>query len=98
MKFCYNTSPESISHYDFCYNRSFAFLKQSKDLDLSYKTDLDFFDCFERKQTLSYNRRNTVFFCKEVFAVEAPHICGAPVAQLVKCWPTDLVIPGLSPI
>ena len=25
-----------------------------------FKTDLDFWDCFERKITLSYNQRNTV--------------------------------------
>ena len=36
------------------------FLNNSKDLDLSYKTDLDFLDCFGREISLSYNRRNTV--------------------------------------
>ena len=35
------------------------FLNNPKDLDLSYKMDLDLWDCFGRK-TLSYNRRNTV--------------------------------------
>ena len=29
-------------------------------LATSYKTDLDLWDCFGRKKTLSYNRRNTV--------------------------------------
>ena len=36
------------------------FLNISKDLDPSYKMDLDFWDCFGRKKTLSYNRRNMV--------------------------------------
>ena len=35
-------------------------LNNPKDLDLSYKTDLDFWDYFERKKTSSHNRRNTV--------------------------------------
>ena len=37
-----------------------SFLNNPKDLDPSFKTDLDLWDCFERKKTLSYNRRNTV--------------------------------------
>ena len=37
------------------------FLNNSKDLDPFYKTDLDLWDCFGRKKTLSYNRRNAVF-------------------------------------
>ena len=36
------------------------FLNNPKDLDLSYKMDLDLSDCFGREKTLSYNRRNTV--------------------------------------
>ena len=36
------------------------FLNNHKDLDRSYKMDLDLWDCFGRKKTLSYNRRNTV--------------------------------------
>ena len=36
------------------------FLNNPKDLDLSYKTDIDLWDCFGRKKTLSYNRRNMV--------------------------------------
>ena len=36
------------------------FLNDPKDLDPSYKTDLDLCDCFGRKKTPSYNRRNTV--------------------------------------
>ena len=35
------------------------FLNNPKDLDPSYKTDLDLWDCFGRKKTQSYNRRNT---------------------------------------
>ena len=36
------------------------FLNSPKDLDPSYKMDLDFWDCFGRKQkTVSYTRRNT---------------------------------------
>ena len=29
-------------------------------LDLSYKMDLDFWDCFGREKTLSYNQNNMV--------------------------------------
>ena len=36
------------------------FLNNPKDLDLSCKMDLDLLDCFGRKKTASYNRRNTV--------------------------------------
>ena len=36
------------------------FLNNPQDLDLSYKLDLDFWDCFGRKKTLSYNQRNAV--------------------------------------
>ena len=34
----------------FCYNTRFTLFKQPKDQDLSYKTDLDFLDCFGRKK------------------------------------------------
>ena len=34
-------------------------LNNPKDLDLCYKTDLDFWDCFGRKNS-SYNQRNTI--------------------------------------
>ena len=37
-----------------------SFLNNPKDLDPSYKTDLDFWDCLGRIKTRSYNRRNTV--------------------------------------
>ena len=36
------------------------FLNNPKDLDPSYKTDLDFWDCFGSNKNPSYNRRNTV--------------------------------------
>ena len=39
---------------------SFTLPKNPKDLDQYYKTDLDFEDCFGRKKTLTYDRRNTV--------------------------------------
>ena len=41
------------------------FLNNPKDLDPSYKMDLDFWDCFGRKKTLSYNQRNTVITYKK---------------------------------
>ena len=39
-------------------------LNNPKDLDPSYKMDLDLWDCFGRKITLSYNRRNMVALTK----------------------------------
>ena len=33
----------------FCYNTNYTFLTNRKDLDPSYKTDLDLWDCFGRK-------------------------------------------------
>ena len=38
----------------------FLFQNNSKDLDLSYKTDLDLWDCFGKDKSLSYNQRNMV--------------------------------------
>ena len=43
-----------------CCNKTFTFQNNPKDLDPSFKTDLDFGDCFGSKKTPSYNRRNTV--------------------------------------
>ena len=43
-----------------CYNTNLPFLNNPKDLDLSYKTDLDLWGCFGGKIILSYNQRNTV--------------------------------------
>ena len=54
------TTNNLISPMKFCYNTSFTLPKQSKDLDLSNKMDLDFWDCFGWGKTPSYNRRNTV--------------------------------------
>ena len=44
-------------------------LNNPKDLDLSYKTDLDFWDCFWI-ETPFYNQRNTVF---RIFGVNVGH-------------------------
>ena len=44
----------------FSYNTNLTLPKQSKDLDRSYKMDLDLWDCFGRKKTPSYNQRNMV--------------------------------------
>ena len=52
------TTYNLISCVKFCYNTSLTFLNEA--LDLSYKMDLDFWNCFGRKKTLSYNRRNKV--------------------------------------
>ena len=41
------------------YLRALSFLNNPKNLDPSYKMDLDFWDCLGRKK-LSYSRRNTV--------------------------------------
>ena len=37
-----------------------SFQNNPKDIDPSYKMDLDLWDCFGSKKTPSYNRRNTV--------------------------------------
>ena len=39
-----------ISRMQFCCNTGLPFLKNPKDLDLSDKMDLDFWDCFGRKK------------------------------------------------
>ena len=43
-----------------CCNMSLTLLNNPKDLDLSYKTDLDFLGLFWKEKTQSYKRRNTV--------------------------------------
>ena len=43
-----------------CYNTNLPILNNPKDLDPSYKMDLDLWGCFGRKKTLSNNQRNTV--------------------------------------
>ena len=49
-----------ISPMQFCCNSSFTLPEQSRRSRSVLKTDLDFWDCFGRKKTLSYKRRNTV--------------------------------------
>ena len=48
-----------------CYNTNLPFLNNPKDLDLSYKMDLDLWGCFGRKIIPSYNRRNMVLWLQE---------------------------------
>ena len=48
------TSNNNISPVKFCYIQVLSFLYNPKDLDLSYKTDLDFWDCLGKKETLCY--------------------------------------------
>ena len=50
----------------FCYNTNFTLPNNPKDLDPSCKMDLDLLDCFGRKKTLSYNRRNRVLFLTQL--------------------------------
>ena len=45
---------------NFAVIRVLPFPNNAKDLDLSYKMDLDFWDCFGREKTPSYKQRNTV--------------------------------------
>ena len=45
---------------NFAVIRVLPLLNNPKDLDPSCKTNLDFWDCFGRKKTPSYKRRNTV--------------------------------------
>ena len=56
-----------ISPMKFCYDTSFILPKQSQISGSSYKTDLDFLNCFGKKKTPSYDRRNLVhiFFLNE---------------------------------
>ena len=51
-----------ISPLQFCCNTSIPFLNNPKCLNLSSKTDLDFWNCFGRKITPSYTRTNMVYF------------------------------------
>ena len=44
------TTNNQIIPLKFCYDTSFTFLNNLKDLDLSCKTDLDFWNCFRRKK------------------------------------------------
>ena len=48
------------SFMEFSYNVSCPFQNKPKDLDISHKMDLDFWDCFGmEKKTLSYNGGDT---------------------------------------
>ena len=49
------TTNNYISPIKFCSNTSLSFLNNPKDLDPSYKMDLDFWDCFgeEKNSVLS---------------------------------------------
>ena len=44
------TTNNLISPTKFCYNTNLPFLNNHKDLDPSYKMDLDFWDCFANAQ------------------------------------------------
>ena len=44
----------------FCYNTNFTLPNNPKDLDPSFKTDLDLWIVLEGKKFPSYNQRNTV--------------------------------------
>ena len=44
-------------------NGRFHLQNNPKDLDPSYKTDLDLSDCYGREKHSFYNRQNTVNFC-----------------------------------
>ena len=45
------------------------FLNNLKDLDLSYKTDLDLWDCLGRKKTLSCNQINMVCYTDQHYQI-----------------------------
>ena len=40
----------------------FSFLNNLKPLDLSYKTDVDFWDCFEREKQTTLWPQKCIFF------------------------------------
>ena len=56
----------------FCYNTSFIFPNNPKDLDPSYK--MDCWDGFGGRKTVSYNQRNTVSPNDIVFCL-CPSVC-----------------------
>ena len=49
-------SPYSL-FFEFAIIRVSPFLNNLKDLDPSFKTDQDLWNCFGKKKTLSYNRK-----------------------------------------
>ena len=54
---------------NFAIIRVLPFLNNLKDLDPSYKTDLDLWDCFGRKKNPSYIRGNTVDYLRIEYKV-----------------------------
>ena len=61
-----------------CYMR-FTLPKQSKDLDLSFKRDLDFLDCFGRKKKLHLITEE-IWYCLYVFLALAVPILMSSVS------------------
>ena len=57
---CGPNSPKSTCSMKICYEIGFPFENNPRNLDPSYKMDLDFWDCFGREKLLSLNRRNMV--------------------------------------
>ena len=53
------------------------FQNNPKDLDPSCRMDLDLLDCFGRKITLSYNRRNMAIFLFKLF-LSGKAVCYGP--------------------
>ena len=66
----------------FCYNTSLLFLNNPKDLDPSYKMDLDFGDCFGRKKRHLITQRNMVVRTRDLY--EPPSHAVAGVLALDK--------------
>ena len=63
--------------------------KQSQNLDLSFKADLDFGELFGRENPISRLNNTRMVYRLTVL--------GAPVVQWVKRWPTDLAVESSSP-
>ena len=68
---------------NFAIIRVLPFLNNPKDIDPSYKTDLDSCHCSRRKKTPSYNRRNTVLRFK-LNGTKCCHMMRAEIA-LMNC-------------
>ena len=52
----FQQQPRSVPCFFVYKTKVFIFQNNHKNLDLSYKTDLDFFNCFGWDKTSSYNR------------------------------------------
>ena len=50
LSLCRMTTSNYTSSMNLCYNTILTVPNNPKDLDPSYKTDLDFWDCFGRKK------------------------------------------------